>query len=61
MKVYPNRTFVWGGVSLKSRDALPAAAQVLDDLESNAAANDPDSMVIIVTLYEPSSGGDMAF
>ncbi|CAN8098834.1 unnamed protein product [Discula destructiva] len=55
MKTY-RKEVVWGGVSLKPTDVLPAAADAFFDFTANAR-NDPDSTTIFVAAHQPQYGG----
>lgn len=49
---------VWGGVALRPKDCLSAAAKALESFTASTH-NDPDSTIIFVAGHQPRFGGDV--
>lgn len=55
LKTFP-ASAIWGGLSFKPVDVLPAAAEALVDFTANAA-EDPDSTMLMLAAVMPREGG----
>lgn len=55
LKTFPNSK-IWGGLSFKPVDTLPAAAEALVDFTAHAS-EDPDSTMLMLAANMPEIGG----